>query len=167
MDIQTETSIRGKRAKELFYEGYNCSQSVVLAFEDLLPMDHETLAKMSSSFGGGMGRLREVCGGVSGMFIVAGILYGYDGPKDYEGKKKHYERIQYLAHEYEKINGSIVCRDLLGLPNGKDIAAPEKRSREYYEKRPCPNLVAVAAAILEKYIEEHPVSSEDSKKINT
>ncbi len=156
MEIDLDNSKYGKKAMDLFYEGYNCSQSVVLAFEDLYDIDRKTMAALSSSFGGGMGRLREVCGGVSGMFIVAGLLYGYDEPKDYEGKKTHYERIQKLAHEYEAGNGSIVCRELLGLSKGKDVPTPEKRTEAYYKKRPCPKLVAMAAAILEEYIKENP-----------
>ena len=115
MEIDVENSVYGQRAKQLFLEGYNCSQSVFLAFEDKYDMDHSTAMKLSSSFGGGMGRLREVCGAVSGMFMVAGILYGYDEPKDFEGKSEHYARIQQLAAEYQKRNGSIVCRELLGL----------------------------------------------------
>ncbi len=152
MDINIETSKYAQKAMELFKEGYNCSQSVFLAFEDKYDMDHTTALRLSSSFGGGMGRLREVCGAVSGMFMVAGILYGYDSPKDFKGKKIHYERIQELAHEYELRNGSIVCRELLGLGKGKDEPTPEVRSAEYYKKRPCVQLIGMAAAIMEQYI---------------
>lgn len=152
MEINIETSVYAQKAMGLFKEGFNCSQSVFLAFEDLHKIDRKTALKLSSSFGGGMGRLREVCGAVSGMFMAAGILYGYDDPKDYEAKKEHYERIQLLAKEFESCNGSIVCRQLLGLGEGKDAPAPEKRSEEYYKKRPCAELVGMAAAILEQYI---------------
>ena len=103
-----------------------------------------------------MGRLREVCGAVSGMFMVAGILYGYDSPNDREAKTRHYERIQELAGEFEKYNGSIVCRTLLGLDQQKEKPVPEKRTEEYYKKRPCVELTGMAAAIMEKYITEHP-----------
>lgn len=144
-----------ERAVENFYKGYNCTQSVMLAFSDLHHMDEKTSLLISSSFGGGMGRLREVCGAVSGMFMVAGLLYGYDGPKQYEEKKEHYERIQYLAQQYQKENGSIVCRELLGLGNGKDAPAPSKRTKEYYKKRPCPQLIGMAAYIMARYVEEH------------
>ena len=136
----------------LFKDGYNCAQAVFLAFEDKYNMDRKTALMISSSFGGGMGRLREVCGAVSGMFMVAGILFGYDSPNDFESKKNHYERIQALAKEYELINGSIICRELLGLGAGKDKPTPEKRSEEYYKKRPCGELVGIAAAIMEEYI---------------
>lgn len=147
----------GKRAMELFLKGYNCSQSVFLAFNDLYNIDESTALKLSSSFGGGMGKLREVCGAVSGMFMVCGVLYGYDDPKDYEAKCKHYERIQYLAKEFEKENKSIICRELLGLSKEKDTKAPEKRTTEYYKKRPCKEITGMAAAIMENYIKEFPI----------
>ena len=107
--------MRRERAMALFEEGYNCAQSVFLAFSDLHGMDTHTAAVLSSSFGGGMGRLREVCGAVSGMFLTAGILYGYDDPGAREEKAVHYARIQELAKAFEEKNGSIVCRELLGL----------------------------------------------------
>jgi len=140
------------KAKALFMEGYNCAQAVFLAFEDLYPIDRETALKLSSSFGGGMGRLREVCGAVSGMFMVAGVLYGYDSPVDHDAKANHYARIQGLAKEFEKENGSIICRELLNLGEGKDSPNPEQRTEGYYKKRPCAELVEIAAAIMEEYI---------------
>lgn len=143
---------RSEKAKELFLEGYNCSQAVVLAFADLCDLKEETALSMSASFGGGMGRLREVCGAVSGMFLVAGLLYGYTDPKDQGAKAEHYERIQYLAGEFEQRNGSIVCRELLGLSQKKDEPNPEARTESYYKKRPCAELVEIAAGILEEYI---------------
>ena len=152
--MDMEKSQYSKKAIDLFLEGYNCSQAVFLAFLDKYDMDKSVALKLSSSFGGGMGRLREVCGCVSGMFMVAGILYGYDEPKDFEAKKEHYARIQELAHKFEEQNGSIVCRDLLGLNKGKDIPIPEKRTEEYYKKRPCVELVGMAASIMEDYIKE-------------
>ncbi len=157
MEICIEKSSYAKKAMKLFKEGYNCSQSVFLAFEDQYDIDRKTALKLSSSFGGGMGRLREVCGAVSGMFMVAGLLYGYDDAKDYEGKTKHYERIQLLAKEFEERNGSIVCKQLLGLGEGKDSHIPEKRTDAYYQKRPCAELVGMAAAIMEQYIEKNPL----------
>lgn len=147
----------GQIAEENFLKGYNCTQAVFLAFSDLHGMDEKTAARLASSFGAGMGRLREVCGTVSGMFLVAGVLYGYEEPKDYQGKKEHYERIQQLAQAFEAENGSIVCRELLGLDKKKDEPAPEQRTKEYYKKRPCGKLVHMAAAIMEEYIKEHPL----------
>ncbi|MBO5258808.1 MAG: C_GCAxxG_C_C family protein [Agathobacter sp.] len=145
---------RKEKAMNYFLEGYNCSQSVVLAFADLLEMEPDQLARLSSAFGGGMGRLREVCGSVSGMFIVLGILFGYDDPKENEGKKELYEKVQELAHRFEAENGSIVCRDLLGLSVKSQEPVPEQRSTEYYKKRPCKELVGCAAEILEEFLEE-------------
>ena len=142
-----------------FMEGYNCSQSIVLAYADMLDIDKATLLRLSSSFGGGMGRLREVCGSVSGMFIVAGLLYGYDGPETGQIKADHYARIQELAHRFEEKHGSIVCRELLGLSVRHDIPVPEARTTEYYQKRPCPEIIGDAAEILEKYINENPIGS--------
>lgn len=147
---------RKERAIQLFKEGYNCSQAVFLAFEDLHGMDRKTAAALSSSFGGGMGRLREVCGTVSGMFLVAGALYGYDEPGTHEAKAEHYARIQELAHRFEEQHGSIICRELLGLTVKREAPVPEERTPEYYKKRPCPELAGCAAEIMEEYISEHP-----------
>ena len=144
---KAEESPRGQRAFELFKEGYNCSQAVVLAFADLIGMDEKLLTRVTSSFGGGMGRLRLVCGAVSGM---------------QQEKAAHYERIQELAGEYRAVNGSIVCRELLGLAtSGADQPTPELRTAEYYKKRPCGQLVMLAATILESYIKEHPTDRQD------
>lgn len=155
--------MRKEKAIQLFLEGYNCAQAVFLAFEDLYEIDHQTAAALSSSFGGGMGRLREVCGTVSGMFLAAGVLYGYHDPKSPQDKAEHYARIQELAASFEKINGSIVCRELLGLSVKKESPVPEERTPEYYKKRPCKELVGQAAGILELYIEEHPIKNSVAK----
>ena len=148
---------RRELAMENFMKGYNCSQSIVLAFSDMLKIDETTLSKLSSSFGGGMGRLREVCGSVSGMFMVAGLLYGYDGPETGQVKADHYARIQELARRFEEKHGSIVCRELLGLSVRHDVPIPEARTAEYYKKRPCPEIIGDAAEILEQYINENPI----------
>lgn len=155
-DIQN--SPRGKAAMDLFLEGYNCSQAVTLAFSDLLDMDRQMLLRMSSSFGGGMGRLREVCGAVSGMFIVTGLLYGYEDPKASEEKAAHYSRIQELARRFKECQGSIVCRELLGLESKESSSIPEKRTEGYYQKRPCPQIVGIAAVILEQYLADMETS---------
>ena len=146
-----------------FREGYNCSQSLVLSFADLLPLEESVLLKLSSSFGGGMGRLREVCGSVSGMFLVCGLLYGYDGPETGPVKAEHYARIQELARRFEEKHGSIVCRELLGLSVRRESPVPEARTAEYYRKRPCPEIIGDAAEILERFISENPVPSEEGK----
>ena len=145
---------RREAAMANFMKGYNCSQSVVLAFADMIDIDEATLSKISCSFGGGMGRLREVCGSVSGMFMVAGLLYGYDGPETGQLKADHYARIQELARRFEEKHGSIVCRELLGLSVRHDVPVPEARTSEYYKKRPCPEIIGDAAEILEQFINE-------------
>lgn len=143
-----------QKAMELFKQGYNCSQAVFAAFSDELNIDMDTALKISSSFGGGMGRLREVCGAVTGMFMAAGMMYGYSDPADREAKKVHYKRIQELAAEFKAQNNSIICRELLGLAPGPDCHIPEKRTPEYYKKRPCAELVGCAAGILAELMEK-------------
>ena len=143
-----------EKAEELFLQGYNCAQAVAGAFAEEMDMDFDTVVKLASSFGGGMGRLREVCGTVSGMFFAAGAIYGYKDPKDTAAKKEHYERIQLLASKFKDETGSIICRELLGAP-GKDTSpVPEARTKEYYKKRPCVKMAGLAADILENYMKE-------------
>ena len=141
-----------KRAGELFRKGYNCAQSVFCAFADDLEIDFETALKLSSSFGGGMGLLREVCGAVSSMFMIAGLKYGYTTPANDKIKAEHYQRIQYLANEFTKKNNTIICRELLGLDIKHDSPIPSKRTSEYYKDRPCERLVKEAAEIISNYI---------------
>jgi C_GCAxxG_C_C family probable redox protein len=141
-----------EKAKAYFEEGYNCAQAVLLAFADELNMDKNTIIKLASSFGGGMGRLREVCGAVSGMFMAAGILWGDTDPNNHRAKTEHYQRIQKLARQFKEIHGSIICRDLLGLTLKQDDPSPKKRTAAYYRKRPCVQLVSDAARILEEMI---------------
>ena len=142
-------------AKELFKKGYNCSQAVVGAFAEELGVDFDTAIKMSSSFGGGMGRLREVCGTVSGMLMAAGLKYWDLNADAREAKTKHYEKVQELARRFKEKNGSIICRELLkGIENSTSPIASE-RTAEYYKKRPCLELVGDAAEILEQYINEN------------
>lgn len=141
---------KGETAKQLFCQGYNCSQSVALAFKDELGIDEKLIERLTLGFGGGMGRMREVCGAVSGMTFVISGLYN-------AGKAEIYSIIQENAKAFQKENGSIVCRELLKLGTpGADSPTPEKRTDAYYKKRPCPELVACAADILEKYIASHP-----------
>ena len=141
-----------KIASENFKSGYNCAQSVFLAFAEDFGFDKETALKLSSSFGGGMGRLREVCGAVSSMFAIAGLKEGYTTPNDDEIKAKHYELIQNLAEKFKSKFGTIICRELLELPEGKDSPIPSKRTEEYYQTRPCEAFVCYAAEIIEKQI---------------
>lgn len=139
------------KAKKLFLDGYNCSQAVVGAFADELGLSHDTAMMISSSFGGGMGRLREVCGTVTGAFMVLGLMYGYTNPKDNKSKSEHYKRIQLFADKFKELNGSIICRELLGLSEIKSEPNPEIRTEQYYKKRPCAELCYLSAEIIEKY----------------
>ncbi len=142
------------KARELFKQGYTCSQAVIGTFAEELGLSFETAIKLSSSFGGGMGRLREVCGAVSGMFMAAGLAFGYSDISDHNAKAEHYKLIQSLAGEFSKENGSIICRELLGLTiKGADAHVPEKRTDEYYKKRPCAELVAQAAGIFARELQ--------------
>ena len=143
---------RAEKAATIFEEGYNCAQAVVLSFADDLGMDEDMLARLASSFGGGMGRLREVCGAVSGMFLVYGMMKGYSRPEDMEEKTEQYKIIQEMAAEFEKYHGSIICREILKRPKGKDSHIPEERSKEYYDFRPCASCVSDAAKILENFL---------------
>ncbi len=146
-----------QRACQLFTEGMNCAQAVFVAFDDVTGLDEALAMRLSSSFGGGMGRMREVCGAVSAMFMVAGILYGL-GPDFDDGQKKaHYARIQKLAADFKAEQDSIICRELLeGLAVTND-PTPEQRTAEYYQVRPCVRFVRTAAEVLDRYIAAHPV----------
>ncbi len=141
-----------EKAEKLFLDGYNCAQSVFCAFSEDLGLDFDTALKLSSSFGGGMGRLREVCGAVSSMFMIAGLKYGYTEPANKEVKTEHYARIQKLAEEFKAKNDTIICRELLGLDVKVDSPIPEDRTAEYYQTRPCQKLVGDAAEIIAAYI---------------
>ena len=149
---------RAEQAAQLFLRGYNCAQAVAVAFSDLTGLSPELSAKMASSFGGGMGRLREVCGAVSGMLLVTSLLYGYDRPEDDQGKKELYKLVQSLAEQFRQKNGSIICRELLKNPPSDPNPSP--RTEEYYRQRPCAAMVYTAAQILDAYIAEHPVEGE-------
>ena len=141
-------------AEENFKRGYNCAQSVLLAFGDLTGLEEDTALRLSSSFGGGLGRLREVCGAVSGGAMVLGLLRGYDDPSDSEAKKTHYRLIQDFADRFRAENGSIICRELLSGVKVQEGNDPEQRTAEYYKKRPCPELVRQASDLIEELLEE-------------
>ena len=146
-----------KLAAKYFVEGYNCAQAVVLAFCDVTGLDEKTALRISSSFGGGMGRLREVCGACAGMFMVAGLLYGYDELDDTR-KKAHYQRIQDMAAAFREQHTTIRCSELLQHLSVTKDAAPSPRTAEYYKVRPCVRFVETAAEILDRYIAEHPIA---------
>jgi len=144
---------RAEKAKAYFEQGYNCAQAVTLAFADEMGLKPEEAAKLASSFGGGFGRLREVCGCVSGMALAAGAIYGYSDPKAKEEKAEHYALVQKLAGEFKERNGSIICRELLDGINNDTNPVPEDRTEKYYKKRPCADFAYAAADILEKEME--------------
>lgn len=145
-----------ENAVSYFKQGYNCAQSIVMAFTDVTGLDAKQSARLASSFGGGLGRLREVCGAVSGMAFVLGALYGYDDPKVTGASATHYARVQEVAGKFKELNGSIICRELLG-GSPTTGGAPEPRTAEYYKKRPCADLVGIAAEILDDYITRNPL----------
>lgn len=146
--MKVDPQERAERARKYFTSGYNCAQSVFLAYRDITAIDEELAATISAPFGGGMGRLREVCGAVSGMTMVAGFIAPNPLPNDNENKKHCYATVQWLAEEFRAENGSIVCRELLGLAQQKDDPTPSPRTGEYYKRRPCAEYVAIAARIV-------------------
>lgn len=151
---------RARRARQNFLDGYNCCQAVLLAFSDIFGQDEETIATIASGFGGGMARMREVCGTVSAMGMAAGFISPAIHPEKMEERTANYALVQELAGEFRKENGSIVCRELLGLDrksmneasgnsgNRTESPRPSDRTEEYYRKRPCPDLVACSARII-------------------
>jgi C_GCAxxG_C_C family probable redox protein len=147
---------RVAKAKRLFKEeGYNCCQAVVMAYNDVFGIDDDTAAALSSGFGGGMGRMREVCGSVSGMVMLAGLIAPAADPSVKVDRTRNYALVQQMAEEFKALNGSIVCKELLGLvPMGSGAAAckespePSDRTPEYYQKRPCEELVGISARIV-------------------
>lgn len=143
---------KGQKAKQLFLSGYNCAQAVAGAFCDEMGMEFSLVSRLVSPFGGGIGRTREVCGTVSGMMFVLGSLYGYDDPSAGDEKKRVYSEAQQLINRFKADNGSIICRELLGLSRKSSSPTPSQRTSEYYKKRPCPELCEYAADILEEFI---------------
>lgn len=147
-------SEKTEKAKELFKQGYNCSQAVLGVFCEELGMDFDTAMKIASSFGGGMGRMREVCGTVSGMFMAAGLAFATSSDSAAE-KGEHYKRIQELAKRFKDKNGSIICRELLQGVESSTSPTPSERTETYYKKRPCIELVGDSVEIFEEFIKEN------------
>ena len=161
MDEKIEMTPHEARAAELFISGAVCSQAVFCAFCDLHGIEYETAARLSSSMGGGFGRMREVCGAFSGAAMAAGMLYGFTVPPQQEEKIEHYKRIQELGAAFSERWGSVVCRDILATRLGDGAISsdyvPEERSAEYYASRPCLEAVRLAARLLDEYIEKYPI----------
>ncbi|MCC8169523.1 MAG: C-GCAxxG-C-C family protein [Oscillospiraceae bacterium] len=144
---------RVAKAVELFKSGYNCSQAVVGAYCDAFGMDFDTAMKASEGFGGGMGRMRLTCGAVSGMAMLAGLKYSKAKAGDTETRTLVYKAVQEMGKEFESMNGSVICGDLLGINKPKDNGAkPTPRTEEFYKKRPCAGCVEDCAALVEKYL---------------
>ncbi|MBQ7741677.1 MAG: C_GCAxxG_C_C family protein [Bacteroidaceae bacterium] len=155
---------RSERAMQLFAEGYNCAQSVVGAWADHFGLDMDTALRISSSFGGGIGRMRLTCGAASGMFMLAGLATGTTDPKDREAKAHNYQVVQQLAEAFRQEMGSIICAELLGLnreqrteKNEQNTTSPvpDERTPEYYRKRPCKEIVGCASRIFGQFLSEH------------
>lgn len=146
---------KGEIAKNYFLKGYSCSEAIVLAFKELIDIDESKLVKISSAFGGGMGRLRETCGAFSGILIVLGYLYGEE-KIDVAIKSKLYQYVQEIAASFKTTNGFLRCRDILGLKD-KDNPTPSLRDKNYYIKRPCAQIIENAANILDDFIKRHPI----------
>ena len=152
-----------QEARRLFMEGYNCAQAVFCAFCDETGLTIEEAARISSSFGGGMGRLREVCGTVSGALMALGMLKGYADPKSPEAKAAHYRLVQEYARRFREKNGTIVCRDLLKNVPVTPGGVPEQRTPEFYARRPCLRLAGEAAEILDAMLKELDERKEEMK----
>ena len=143
---------REEKAAELFKKGYNCAQAVATAFCEETGLSEEQTAKLVSGFGGGMGRMREVCGAVSGMVFVLSALEGYSDPNEKDGKRDLYATIQRLADKFKEKEGSLICRDLLKCTGADASPTPDERNAEYYKKRGCVGCVECAAGILDEYL---------------
>ena len=153
---------RIEKAVALFKEGFNCSQSVVAAFADQYGFTHEQALRMSASFGGGIGRMRETCGAACGLFMLAGLETGAVEGADRDGKARNYAVVQELAEEFKRRNGALKCADLLGLSKQEPVVStPEARTAQYYAKRPCVKMVEETARIWCEYLEK---SSLEAKK---
>jgi len=139
---------KSQQAKQYFEEGYNCAQAVLLAFCDETGLSYEQAARLASTFGGGMGRMREVCGAVSAMFMIEGLVEGYSDPKAKEEKSEVYARVRALADRFREKNHSIICRDLIIDTETTPGTEPEERTKEYYERRPCGCYVEDAAKLV-------------------
>lgn len=145
---QQEIEQRVEKARALFKQGFNCSQSVFAACADIYGIDDEALAlKLAASFGGGIGRMRMTCGAACGMFLLAGLENGSTIVGDAEGKKQNYTLVQDLAAKFQAENGSLICAELLGIAPKPQEPTPEARTEAYYQKRPCVDMVANAVRI--------------------
>jgi C_GCAxxG_C_C family probable redox protein len=145
---------RIERAALLFKSGYNCSQSVTVAFADLYGFTEEQAMRLSAGFGGGIGRMRETCGAACGMFILAGMDCGSTEASDRKAKSLNYAVVQQLATKFKEQTGSLICAELLGLKKGTSLSfEASERTPQYYSKSPCPKMVETAAKIFADYLD--------------
>ena len=156
MENKQDLEARVSRAVDYFMQGYGCCQSVVAAFADMYGLDEKLALKIAGGFGGGVGRMRMICGAVSGLVMLIGLEEGETDGANTEGKSHCYKIVQQLLEESRRQNGSIICRQLLGLDPDFKPQPPEPRTDGYYKKRPCPEMVYCAAKILEEYLEQNP-----------
>lgn len=145
---------RVEQAVSTFEEGYTCAQAVFATYADLFGMDRETALKLASPMGGGIGRMREVCGVVSAMALLAGLKDGNTDPANEEGKEKIYLLTRQMAEKFKEKHGTIICRELLGIQGMEKSARPSERTKTYYSERPCSRLVATASRIVEEVLLE-------------
>ncbi len=143
---------RVEQAVQTFESGYGCAQSVFATYADLFGIDRETALKLASPMGGGIGRMREVCGTVSAMALLAGLKEGNIDPSDEEGRERIYLLVRKMSDSFREENGTIICRELLGLEEREQSAKPGKRTEEYYASRPCSRLVRCAAKLVEEML---------------
>ncbi len=157
---EKELNERVERAVENFMAGYGCCQSVVAAFADLYGLDELQAKRIAAGFGGGVGRLRMMCGAVSGIVMLVGLDCGQTEGSDRDGKSACYKVVQELLAQSEAENGSLICAEILGL-NGHEkahssyVASP--RTAEYYKQRPCAAKVESAARIFANYLRSKKV----------
>lgn len=157
--LTPELEERVQRAVDFFMQGYGCCQSVVAAFSDLYGLDEEMAKRVGAGFGGGVGRLRMMCGAVSGIVVLAGLDVGQTEGSDRQGKSYCYKVVQELLAKSREQNGSLICAEILGLKGyekAKSSYVASARTAEYYKTRPCAAKVESAARIFAEYIQNKP-----------
>lgn len=145
---------RAEKATENFKNGCNCAQAVLAAYADLMGLDEKDALRLGAGLGGGVGRMREVCGAFNAAAIVIGAVSGGEDLST-AARREIYEKVRKAADEFKKTNRSIICRELLGIENGaRESAKPDERTAEYYRKRPCADIVADAARAVETILSQ-------------
>ena len=166
--METSKEDRIQRAVELFMQGYGCCQSVVCAFSDLYGLDEEMALRISAGFGGGVGRMRMMCGTCSALVILAGLEKGQTRGEDREGKAACYQLVRQLLETFRQRNGSIICAELLqmnGIKAETNTSQPDERNAEYYRVRPCARKVESAARVFAEYLASSETSRKEGKSL--